>query len=102
MDSMDCADASQLTPARNTSVTALQALAMLNNHFIVRQSEHFAERVGEMGKTLPAQLTAAYELALGRKPTSEEAKGLTEYAAKYGMANTCRVILNSNEFIFVN
>jgi hypothetical protein len=33
MESLDCADASQLTPARNTSVTALQALTMLNNRF---------------------------------------------------------------------
>jgi hypothetical protein len=39
MDSLDCADSSQLTAARNASVTALQALSMLNNHFIVRQSD---------------------------------------------------------------
>lgn len=50
MDAMDCADASQLTATRNVSVTALQALAMLNNRFIVRQSEHFAERLGPLGK----------------------------------------------------
>ena len=42
-------DASQLTPKRNTSVTAkARRLAMLNNRFIVRQSEHFAERVAKV------------------------------------------------------
>ncbi|MBI3852753.1 MAG: DUF1553 domain-containing protein [Verrucomicrobia bacterium] len=101
MDSLDCADSSQLTAKRNTSVTSLQALAMLNNHFIVRQSEHFAERVSKAGD-LNAQIKAAYELALGRAPTSREAKALKAYAAKHGMANTCRLILNGNEFMFVN
>jgi hypothetical protein len=31
MDALDCADASQLTPVRNVSMTALQALAMWND-----------------------------------------------------------------------
>jgi hypothetical protein len=102
MDTLDCADASQLTASRSVSVTALQALAMLNDHFIVRYSEHFAERVGGMGKNLDAQIAAAYELALNRTPTREEAKELAAYARKHGLANLCRLILNSNEFMFVN
>jgi len=102
MDSLDCADSSQLTAKRNASVTSLQALAMLNNHFIVRQCEHFAARVGPPGTELNAQIQAAYELALGRAPTTRETKALKAYAARHGMANTCRLILNSNEFMFVN
>jgi hypothetical protein len=101
MDSMDCADASQLTPTRNASVTALQALAMLNNRFIVRQSEHFATRAASLGGTLPEQVAAAYELALGRRPTEKESTALAAYAEKHGLANVCRLILNSNEFMFV-
>lgn len=101
MDSMDCADASQLTPTRNASVTALQALAMLNNRFIVRQSEHFAARAAALGGALPEQIAAAYELALGRRPTEKESAALTIYAEKHGLANVCRLILNSNEFMFV-
>ena len=102
MDTLDCADSSQLTAARNVSVTALQALAMWNNHFIVRQSEHFAERVSRIGLDLPAQIDAIYQLALGRSPTNDEAKELAAYAGKHGLANLCRLILNSNEFMFVN
>ncbi|HUY89560.1 MAG TPA: PSD1 and planctomycete cytochrome C domain-containing protein [Pirellulales bacterium] len=101
MDSMDCADASQLTPARNTSVTALQALAMLNNRFVVRQSEHFAARAALLGEGLPQQIAVAYELALGRRPTERESAALVAYAEKHGLANVCRLILNSNEFMFV-
>jgi len=36
------------------------------------------------------------------RPTKAEANDLADYAAKYGMANLCRLILNSNEFMFVN
>ncbi|PYI83358.1 MAG: hypothetical protein DME26_15115, partial [Verrucomicrobia bacterium] len=102
MDTLDCADASQLTARRNTSVTALQALTMLNNQFIVRQSEHFAERVMRMSDTLPGQVEAAYQLALGRSPRNMETHELLSYAQKHGLANLCRLILNSNEFMFVN
>ncbi len=38
METMDCPDASQLAPRRESSVTALQALAMLNDRFIVRRA----------------------------------------------------------------
>jgi hypothetical protein len=102
MDSLDCPDASQLSPVRNISVTALQALTMWNNRFIVRQAEHFAERVGKMSSDLAGQIDSACELAWGRPPTATEGKALLGYATKHGMANTCRVLLNGNEFMFVN
>lgn len=102
MDSLDCPDASQLSPVRNTSVTALQALTMWNDHFIVRQAEHFAERVSKLSSDLGVQIEAACELAWGRPPTQSEAQALLTYASRHGMANTCRVLFNSNEFVFVN
>jgi hypothetical protein len=101
MDTLDCADASQLTPVRNVSTTALQALAMWNNAFIARQCEHFAERVAKAG-SIPEQIKLVSELALGRPPTKSELKDLTLYAEKYDMVNACRLILNSNEFMFIN
>jgi hypothetical protein len=102
MDSMDCADASQLTPARNSSVTALQALSMLNNHFMVRYSEHLADRLASAHADRASQIELAFQLAYNRRPTPEEIEMLGKYGAKYGMANVCRLILNSNEFVFVN
>jgi hypothetical protein len=102
MDTLDCADASQLTPCRNVSMTALQALAMLNNQFILRQSEHLAARAANVGKTLEQQIAAAYELVLMRPPARSESKDLKTYATQHGMTNTCRILLNSSEFMFVN
>jgi hypothetical protein len=102
MDSMDCADASQLTPARNSSVTALQALSMLNNHFMVRYSEHLANRLAASKADRAGQIELAFQLAYNRRPAPQEVEMLSAYGAKHGMANVCRLILNSNEFVFVN
>jgi hypothetical protein len=102
MESMDCPDPSQLAPTRNTSVTPLQALAMLNDRLIVRQSEHFATRLQTSSGNLHEQLAWAIQLAFGRPANDHEVAALAEYAAKYGLANACRVLLNSNEFMFVN
>jgi hypothetical protein len=102
MDSLDCPEASQLAPVRGASVTALQALSMLNNHFVTRQSERFAERLTGLKPTLPGQIEAGYELALGRSPSRVESKELLDYAKKHGLPNLCRLIFNSNEFMFVN
>ena len=102
METLDCADASQLTPIRNTSITALQALATLNNRLMVRQSEHLAERLTREATALPAQVTRLYELVLNRPPTDVELQPVVRHAAQFGLANACRVLLNCNEFLFVN
>jgi hypothetical protein len=102
MDCLDCADPSILTPKRNTTLTSLQALALLNNPFCVRQAQHLADRVAGLAPDAAGQIAAAYRLALGRQPTQEESELLAAYAAQFGMANACRVIFNSNEFMFVD
>ena len=102
MDSLDCADSSQLTPARNVSVTALQALAMLNNRFIIRQSELLAERAAVASADPAAQVEWLFAQALGRSPTGAQRALFVDYVQQHGLANACRVLLNSNEFMFVN
>jgi hypothetical protein len=102
MDSLDCPEASQLAPVRGASVTALQALSMLNNQFVTRQSERFAERLATLKPMLQGQIETAYELALGRPPSRAETRDLLAYAKEHGLPNLCRLIFNSNEFMFVN
>jgi hypothetical protein len=100
MDALDCPDASQFAAVRPVSVTALQALALLNDPFMVRMSEHFAKRLGTAGEA-PDQIRLAFRLALGREPTEAECARLVDFAQRHGMANACRVLLNCNEFVFV-
>ena len=102
MESLDCPDASLLTPKRNTTLTALQALAMLNDPLMLKQSESFAQRLRALRADLAGQIQQAYWLAVAREPTQQELALLVAYAQKHGLENFCRLLLNSNEFMFVD
>ena len=98
MDTLDCADPSQLVAKRGETTTALQALALLNNRFMVRMAEHFAERV----KTEPDPVAVAFGLAVSREATQAELADLQAYADKHGLPATCRLIFNLNEFAYID
>jgi hypothetical protein len=100
MDALDCPDASQFVARRATSVTPLQALALLNDRFMIRMSRHFAERLEAAG-SLPEQVHLAYRLALGREATTRELNAMTDYARRHGLPNACRLLFNCNEFMFI-
>jgi Protein of unknown function (DUF1553)/Protein of unknown function (DUF1549)/Planctomycete cytochrome C len=101
-DVLDCPDASQFTPARAGSITPLQALALMNDRFMVRQAEHLAGRIArEAGHDPRAQVGRLFELALSRPPTAREIDLVGAYARKHGMPAACRIVLNENEFHFV-
>ncbi|HUQ70930.1 MAG TPA: PSD1 and planctomycete cytochrome C domain-containing protein [Planctomycetaceae bacterium] len=101
MTTLDCADPSMSVDKRNETINPLQALALLNNGLTLVMAERFAERVA-VENGIKAQVSQAFELALSRRATAEELDSLVEYAGKFGLANTCRVILNLNEFTFVD
>jgi hypothetical protein len=69
---------------------------------MVRQSEHLAECVTKLAPDLPGQIITLYQLVLLRPPTEAEKQRLLQYAQKHGLANACRLLLNSNEFVFVD
>lgn len=102
LENLDCADPNLSVPVRSATMTALQALAMLNNPFMVEQAEFFAKRVEKMSPELAGQVEAAFKTALGRRPDLEERDRMTEFARRHGLANACRVILNLNEFLFID
>jgi mono/diheme cytochrome c family protein len=102
LECLDCADPNVNTPVRNTTLTALQALALLNDPFMLKQAECFAERLEKSSDDPARQADAAYRLAFGRPPTAEERDALVEYTKKHGLAKACRVLFNANEFAFID
>ncbi len=102
MAALDCADPSLAVEKRNETLTPQQALALLNNKLSVAMAKHFALRVEKLAADDAGRVRAAFRLALGRDPTAKERDALTAYAKEYGLANMCRVILNLNEFVFVD
>jgi hypothetical protein len=87
---------------RDETLTPLQALALLNDNFMLAMSKHFATRLEQSGGGLESEINLAFELAFGRPANAGERKELAAYARQYGLANACRVILNLNEFVFVD
>ncbi|MBL8817348.1 MAG: PSD1 domain-containing protein [Planctomyces sp.] len=101
MTTLDCADSSQSTPRRNETLTALQALSLLNSRFTTTMAESFAERLGREASEPELQVRRGFALVTGRNPSDEEAGALTEYLKVHGLPNLCRVLLNLSEFVFV-
>jgi hypothetical protein len=102
MEALDCADPNLNTPVRSQTLTALQALALWNDLLMVRQSRAFARRVAELTNDPVKEIAAAFRLALGREAEEWERDALVAYAAKHGLPNACRVLWNTNEFVFVD
>ena len=71
-----------------------------NNTFVLKQSEFTSARLAKLGDT-KAQVAGAFRLMFQRPPNEAELRDFTAYAEKHGVANLCRVLFNSNEFLFV-
>jgi hypothetical protein len=126
MTTFDLADTTQPVAQRSISTVAPQALALLNNQFVHEQSVAFAERVRiDAGEDAAAQIDRAWWLALSREPSPHERKGAirhleaqrtnlaeaatadgkplaVEAANQQALASLCHVLLNLNEFIYVD
>jgi hypothetical protein len=103
LTTLDCPNPANLVPARNVTTTALQSLAMLNNEFMLRQSGYFADRVRiESGANPEAQVKRAFQIAFARRPTSEELNSAVSLTTNHGLRQLCRMLLNANEFVYVD
>ncbi len=100
--SLDCADPSLSVDKRNQTLTPQQALALLNNNLSVAMAKHFATRVEALATDDAGRIRAAFQIAIGREPTAQERDMLVAFVQKHGLANGCRVVLNLNEFAFVD
>ena len=90
MTTLDCPDPANFTPARAQTTTALQALTLSNNEFMLQQARHLAERA----KT-PER---AFQLGFQRDATPEQLAA----AKSIDLFSLCRMLLNANEFIYVD
>ena len=98
----DCPDNGQSTSRRRESATPIQALNLFNSQFTLEESTTFATRIrSNCGDDVSQQVRNAYELALSRTPNVDELEDARPTVDKHGLATLCRVLLNSNEFLFL-
>ncbi len=102
LDAFDCPDPSTTTPRRAVTVTPIQSLALLNNSFVLRMADAMASRItSDAGSDTTAQVAEVCRLAYSRAPDSQESAVLASFVDEHGLAALCRVVLNSNEFLYV-
>lgn len=104
---------------RAQSNVPAQSLILMNDPFVLQQSEAWAERVIAMEGSFASKLTYMYETALGRLPTSREMEAAREFVVgqqsdmatgkqdageveKRLWTDLCHVIFNIKEFIYIH
>jgi hypothetical protein len=103
LDAFDCPDPSTKTPKRAVTMTPVQSLALLNNSFVLRMSDRFAERIRrEAGGDVAKQVRRCWRIAYGRLPDEAELRRTVPFVKEHGLPALCRVVFNSNEFLFAD
>ena len=100
--SLDCPDASQMSPKRSRSTTPVQALGLFNSEFVNNQAKILGQDIKAEYKNHRDQINAAVLRTLGRPATKDELKILERVAKSNGIGSVCRILLNTNEFTFIN
>jgi hypothetical protein len=101
-DPLDFPDLGLLAPKRGFSASPLQALALLNNRFVLHHAQHMANRARAAATSVNDQVRVAVTWVWQREPTATETEKLTALANQHGLEAVCRLLLNSNEFLFVD
>ena len=102
LEALDCPDPGVKMPRRGLTTTPLQALALMNDSFVIRQAKGLADRVKkEAGTDLDPQLDRAYSLTLCRLPTPEEKTRARDLVTRHGLESLTWALLNCSEFVHV-
>ena len=124
LDMLDAPDTTSSCEQRSVSTTGPQALTFLNGEFAHQQARSFAQRLAsQAGASARDQVQKAFEIAFSRPPDKRELKTATNFleaqrrqieadaggkspvdgeAEKKALEAFCLVLLNTNEFFFLN
>ena len=115
----DFADPSVLAGKRASTTVAPQALFMMNGDLIMRESQRMAEHLlARQGGDDAARVRDVYIRVFGREPAREEINQCIDFVQRYQAALTeendpapnprvrawqglCKMLIASNEFVFV-
>jgi hypothetical protein len=114
----DCPVTTVSAPTRSVSTVSPQALALMNNEFVLEQAGYFAGRIRrEAGANRKAQITRAFQIALSRRPNVKEMQWALEFtksqSAGYAerknekpdesaLRDFCHALINLNEFLYID
>ena len=119
LEVFDGADTNAATGSRMVSTTAIQALFMLNNPLAHEEAKRMADRICEAADSSRERAEMAFRLCLSRPATEPELAEVEGYLAecaaelkragvaeakreRAAWASFIRVLLSSNEFVFID
>lgn len=102
MTTLDCPDPANLTPARAQTTTALQALTLSNNEFMLQQARYLTTRIENETDSRDAAIRRAFDLCFQRSPTQDELTASTHLVAEQSLFALCRMLINANEFVYID
>jgi hypothetical protein len=117
LDVFDFAEPSLVVTTREVSNTSDQALYMLNNEFVLEQSDALARRLIKSSSNANGRLQLAFQWVFGRAPTSKELKAAADFLRKaesdrtvanrdqhtfQSLSQLCQALFCSAEFRFIN
>ena len=101
LDSLDCPSPGVSTPRRRPTTTALQALALMNDGFVIRQADKLAVRIAAEKTELSDQVIRAFETVFGRTPLKAELDASLDVRRKHGLGTVCWALFNASEFLYL-
>ena len=112
LETFDMPDTHESCARRNNTVTPTQALDLLNNDLVLDWARKFAARVmNDPGMTPGEQVNRAFKLAFQRTPSEAETSMALDFLKKQqsitgdgttALVDLCHMLLNTNEFVYVN
>ena len=122
LDAFDAPDASSTTSRRDTTTTSTQALLLINGGWTLARARAVAGRIEYVEPASVAnraRIVLAYRMTLGRRPDSEEIAEAAMFLDRQArttrvpafrsnrddraaLVDFCHVLLNSNEFLYVD
>jgi hypothetical protein len=111
-ESFDMPDTHESCARRNNTVSAGQALELLNNELVLGWARDLAKRVqNDAGMSEASQVERAWKLVYSRAPQAEETNAALDFLKQHdritgnrqaSMVDLCHMLLNSNEFLHMN
>ncbi len=114
LEVFDFAEPSMVIGTRETSSTPNQALYMMNNEFVLKQSESFAKRVIEHSKSASERIDQAFLFAFGRPATASQHVAVEKFMQDYQrdsryrdielltLSGLCQSLIASAEFRYID
>lgn len=123
LSTFDMADGLRSTARRNVTTTPLQALTLINGPFALARAKAMAQRVLQARKDESERVEFAYQLAFARRADAAEIREAHEFLAHQkdlvekmqdesdgesidsqvsAWSDFCHVLLNANEFLYVD